>query len=140
MGDKGVGVPWWLGVRAVARGVVIPSIRAVAADVAARADFDLDAIDDVRMAVDDLCAMLVRIAAPEAMLWCEFTVGDERMEVVAEVEVLGGMERLPVGSFSWRVLECLTEQLCAVALPAQPPQRARVRVRWEKHAVRAPQP
>ncbi|MCA1837146.1 MAG: anti-sigma factor, partial [Actinobacteria bacterium] len=43
--------------------VVIPVIRVVAADLAARADFEGDSVDDLRMAVDDACAMLVRIAA-----------------------------------------------------------------------------
>jgi hypothetical protein len=45
-----------------ARAVVIPMIRTVAADLAVRANFEVNSIDDLRMAVDDACAMLVRIA------------------------------------------------------------------------------
>lgn len=37
--------------------VVIPMIRAVAADLAARASFEVDSSDDRRMAVDDACAV-----------------------------------------------------------------------------------
>jgi hypothetical protein len=49
-------------------------IRAVAADLAARADFEVDSIDDLRMAVDDACTMLIEIAAQGATLSCRFTV------------------------------------------------------------------
>ncbi|MDQ3765244.1 MAG: ATP-binding protein, partial [Actinomycetota bacterium] len=74
-------------VHTAASTVVIPVIRAVAADLAARAGFELDSVDDLRMAVDDACAMLVRIAAKGAMLCCRFTVRSEWIEVVAEVDV-----------------------------------------------------
>lgn len=36
----------------------IAAVRLVAADLAARADFGLDTIDDVRMAVDEVCNQL----------------------------------------------------------------------------------
>jgi serine/threonine-protein kinase RsbW len=109
--------------------VVIPVIRAVAADLAARADFDLDSIDDLRIAVDDACAMLIRIAAQSATLRCQFTVSPERIEAVVDVDVEDGADRLPTGSFGWLVLECLAEEVKACAVAAQPGQRRRVRIR-----------
>ena len=118
--------------------VVIPVIRVVAADLAARADFEVDSVDDLRMAVDDACAILVRIAARGAPLRCRFTVRPERIEVVAEVDIEHGAQPLPTGSFGWRVLECLAEEVTAWALPAQPPQRGRVRITLSKHATTAP--
>ncbi len=117
--------------------MAIPTIRTVAADLAARADFDLDAIDDLRMAVDDACAMLVRIAAAKATLGCRFTVGLERIEVTVEVDVDDGADPLPMGSFSWRVLECLADEVSAVTLPAEPGQRGRVCIALVKNAVTA---
>lgn len=63
-----------------AHAVAIPVIRTVAADLAARADFELDSIDDLRMAVDDACAMLVGVAADGATLSCRFIVWPERIE------------------------------------------------------------
>jgi serine/threonine-protein kinase RsbW len=104
--------------RTTASTVAIPTIRMVAADLAARADFDLDSIDDLRMAVDDACAMLVRIAAHSATLSCRFTVRAERIEVTAEVDVDDLADPLPTGSFSWRVLDCLTDEVSAVSVPA----------------------
>ena len=40
----------------------VPLLRSVAADVAIRNDFDLDAIEDLRMAVDEAAALLVGCA------------------------------------------------------------------------------
>ncbi|MGB8962845.1 MAG: ATP-binding protein [Pseudonocardiaceae bacterium] len=127
-----------LELRTAAGTVVIPTIRTVAADLAARADFDLDSIDDLRMAVDDLCAMLIRIAADNATLTCGFTVGSDRIEVAAEVDVDDVADPLPTGSFGWRVLECLADEVRTLSLPAEPGQRGRVRITLVKDAVPAP--
>lgn len=120
--------------------VAIPTIRTVAADLAARADFDLDSIDDLRMAVDDLCAMLVRIAATNATLRCTFTVRPERIEVAAETDVDDLADPLPTGSFAWRVLQCLADEVGATSEPAEPGQRGRVCITLAKDALTAPQP
>lgn len=120
--------------------LVIPTIRTVAADLAARADFDLDSIDDLRMAVDDLCAMLVRVAAADATLHCKFTVAPERIEVTADVEVDDPVEPPSTRTFGWRVLECLTDEVRAVSVPAELGHRGRVRITLAKDAATAQQP
>lgn len=118
--------------------VVIPTIRTVAADLAARADFDLDSIDDLRMAVDDLCAMLVRIACGDATLRCRFTARPERIEVTAEVEVEDGTEPPTTRSFNWRVLECLADDVSTMSLPRELGRRGRVCIIVAKNAATAP--
>jgi serine/threonine-protein kinase RsbW len=115
-----------------ARSLMIPRSRTVAADLAARADFDLDSIDDLRMAVDDACAMLVRIAAPNARLRCEFSVRSDQVKVTTEVDA--AVDSLPTGSFGWRVLTCLADEVTAVALPAAPGQHGRVCISLTKNA------
>jgi serine/threonine-protein kinase RsbW len=129
-----------LELRTAANTVVIATIRTVAADLAARADFDLDSIDDLRMAVDDLCAMLVRIASQDAMLRCRFTARPERIEVAADVEVEEGTEPPPTRSFSWRVLECLADDVSAEALPRELNQRSRICITVAKNAATAQEP
>jgi serine/threonine-protein kinase RsbW len=119
--------------------VVIPTIRTVAADLAARADFDLDSIDDLRMAVDDVCAMLVRIAALNARLSCTFTVRAERIELAAEVDADDSADPLPTRSFGWRVLESLTDEVSVQFLPGAQGQRGRVCIILAKGAVPASQ-
>ena len=130
----------FLELRAAASTNAIPTIRAVAADLAARADFDLDSIDDLRMAVDELCAMLVRVAAADGMLSCRFTVRPERIEVAAEVDVDGAAEPLPTRTFGWRVLECLADEVTAGTLPAQHGQYGKVCITLVKFAATAQQP
>ena len=117
--------------------VVIPVIRAVAADLAARASFEVNSSDDLRMALDDACAMLVHIAAEGATLSCRLTVWPERIEAVADVDIEDGAQAQPIESFGWRVLECLAEEVKTYAVPAQPGHRRRVRITLGRQAVTA---
>lgn len=118
--------------------IAIPTIRTVAADLAARADFDLDSIDDLRMAVDDVCALLVRMAAVNATLSCRFTVRAARIELVAEVDADDLADPLPTRSFGWRVLESLTDQVSAECLPSAAGQGRRVCIFLVKDSVTTP--
>ena len=47
-------------------------VRAVAGTIAAQADFDLDTIADIRLAVDEAASYLVVRAVPGSQLWCMF--------------------------------------------------------------------
>jgi serine/threonine-protein kinase RsbW len=122
-----------------ASAIAIPTIRTVAADLAARADFDLDSIDDLRMAVDDVCAMLVRIAVLNATLSCSFTVRADRIEVAAEVDADALAGPLPTKSFGWRVLESLTNEVSVHYLPGVRGQGGKVCITLVKDAVAVPQ-
>jgi len=55
---------------------------------------------------------------------------------VADVDVEDG-GTLPTGSFGWRVLECLAEEVNACAVPGPPGQRGRVRITLGKHPTTA---
>jgi serine/threonine-protein kinase RsbW len=124
--------------RITASSLAIPTIRTVAADLATRAHFDLDSIDDLRMVVDDACAMLVGIAASNATLNCRFTVATDRIELAADVDVDDGAEALPTGSFGWRVLSYLADEVTARVLPGELGQHARVGITVAKDAVTTP--
>jgi serine/threonine-protein kinase RsbW len=114
-------------------------IRSVAADLAARADFDLDSIDDLRMAVDDVCAMLVRIAARDATLSCSFIVRADRIELAAEIDADASAGPLPTKSFGWRVLESLADEVSVGYLPGVHGEGDRVCITLAKGAVAVPQ-
>jgi serine/threonine-protein kinase RsbW len=130
-------------VYAAASARALPTIRVVAADLAARADFDLDSIDDLRMAVDEAWAMLARIAAPDAAhnptLRCRFTVWSERIEVATEVNVDDVADLVSPGSLGWRVLECLTDEVSVFVVPGDPGQPGRVCIVLVKRPVTAQQ-
>lgn len=94
----------------------LPPLRVVAADLAARADFDLDAVADLRLAVDEAASELVAVAAPEALLTCVFLLDAGQMEVLASVPARPGTT-LRQDSFGWRVLTTLVDEVRASGEP-----------------------
>src|SRR3712207_2793671 len=46
----------------------LPAVRAMAGDLAMRMDFDLDAVEDLRLAVDEACATLSAIVSDDRRL------------------------------------------------------------------------
>jgi serine/threonine-protein kinase RsbW len=121
-------------VRTSANAALIPTIRAVASDLAARADFDLDAISDLRMAVDEACATLVDVAAPASTLRCTFVVGQERIEVHAEVDAGAPDAAVSTDTFGWRVLQTLADEVQAVRRPGVDGTGPVVGIRLDKHS------
>ncbi|MQA17012.1 MAG: ATP-binding protein [Pseudonocardiaceae bacterium] len=88
----------------------LPSLRVVAADLATRADFDLDEVADLRMAVDQACAELVSAADSGAVLVCRFAMDRDRITVTATVPV-SGPTAIPRDTFGWRVLTTLVDEV-----------------------------
>lgn len=88
----------------------LPPLRLVAADMAARADFDLDTVEDLRLAVDEAAAELVAVAAADAILTCTLSLDAVQMEVTASVPTKPGA-RVRRDSFGWRVLTTLVDEV-----------------------------
>ncbi|WP_035304850.1 ATP-binding protein [Actinokineospora inagensis] len=95
----------------------VPLLRSFAADIAMRMDFDLDAIEDLRMAVDEACSLLVRAAAPDSALLCWFEPVDAGVRVRARVDAEHA-EPPSSDAMGWQILTALaaavTEQVEAV--------------------------
>ena len=121
-------------VRTSASAALIPTIRAVASDLAARADFDLDAISDLRMAVDEACATLVDVAAPRSVLQCTFQVRPERIQVLAEVQAAQPDATVSTDTFGWRVLKTLADEVEVHHGTAGEDGRGTVGIRLDKRA------
>ena len=95
----------------------LPVLRSVAATIAMRRDFDLDAIADLKIAVDEACSMLIVRAAPGSVLSCRFQDTDDTVTVQATA--LSESDSWPeTGSFGWHVLSTLTDSLDATVAPA----------------------
>lgn len=94
-------------VRLAAEAVQLPVVRAVAVNIAMRADLDLDAISDLELAVDEACSSLITIAADQSKLTCQFSVGER--DIVFRVTVPSDQEAPSVRTFGWRVLSTLTD-------------------------------
>jgi serine/threonine-protein kinase RsbW len=99
--------------RLSARPALIPTVRTVASDLAGRADFDLDAISDLRMAVDEACTTLVRLTTEEDMLRCVFTLGDDSIGVKVTARAAWAGAKVSTESFGWRVLQTLADEVMA---------------------------
>jgi serine/threonine-protein kinase RsbW len=100
-----------------ADGAYVGVLRTAAAGLAARLHFTLDEIEDLRIAVDEACAMLIKLAAPAEELRCRFALTPERLGV--EVAVPTAPAAAPdTSSFAWSVLTSLTDN-ATVALADQ---------------------
>jgi serine/threonine-protein kinase RsbW len=103
-------------VRIAAAPVHLSVLRAVAADLAMRADFTLDAISDLKMAVDEACSELISRSVPEAELVCRFTVEQEQIHFSAEAPTTS-LTPPSRESFGWRVLTALTDNVNTWVVP-----------------------
>ncbi|HJP78906.1 MAG TPA: hypothetical protein VJ914_31825 [Pseudonocardiaceae bacterium] len=88
----------------------VPALRALVAERAMRADHDLDFIDDVRLAIDEVCAVMMGSCTPSDVLTVRMQIAPERVEIVASVPVRA-REVPVVDGLSLRVLEALADSL-----------------------------
>jgi serine/threonine-protein kinase RsbW len=87
----------------------LPIIRSLAATVAIRADFDLDSIADLKLAVDEACSTLITRALPGGALTCRFIVRKDEIRFVGMTSSANAAEPRR-DSFGWRVLTTLTDE------------------------------
>ena len=93
-------------VRMPAEGAYLSVLRTATAGLAARLDFTLDEIEDLRIAVDEACAMLLSQAIPGSSLECSFRLGADEMAIAVSVRCL--TPRVPASdTFAWTVLTAL---------------------------------
>lgn len=88
-------------------------MRSVAANVSARANLTVDAVDDVRIAVDEACAQLLRSAPRSTEFTMVVELGVDGVEVVIGVPDHGG-DWPPEGlerSLAWQVLSRLADEI-----------------------------
>lgn len=90
-----------------AEGAYLALLRMVTAGLAARLDFNVDEIEDFKIAVDEACAMLLAQAVPGSDVRVSFTI--ERKDTLAievSVATMDGQEPSR-DTFSWTVLTAL---------------------------------
>ena len=98
--------------RLPADGAYLSVLRTATAGLAARLDFTLDEIEDLRIAVDEACALLLPDAVPAAELTCLFSLAAEALSVTVSVPSRTG--RMPRrNTFAWTVLTALAGEVDA---------------------------
>jgi serine/threonine-protein kinase RsbW len=102
--------------RLPADGAYLSVLRTATAGLAARLDFTLDEIEDLRIAVDEACAMLLPDALDGAHLVCQFSMSADSLGITVSVPTRGG--KLPKRTtFAWTVLTALAGEVDAKSGP-----------------------
>ncbi len=78
--------------RLPAAGAYLSVLRTATASLASRLDFTIDDIEDLRIAVDEACAMLLTQAMPGADLECSFELTADAIRIDVGVLTLDGVE------------------------------------------------
>jgi serine/threonine-protein kinase RsbW len=81
-------------------------LRTTAAGLAARLDFTIDDIEDLRMAVGEACALVIPSASEDSDLTSQFFLGPGLLTVTVGVDAVDAAAPDPDG-FAWQVLTTL---------------------------------
>jgi serine/threonine-protein kinase RsbW len=88
-------------------------VRTAATACCARLDFGIDRLEDVRLAVDEVAAMLIADALPDSDVVCELRPYDDgRLDIALSART--GSGTLPrTDTFAWAVLTALVDDVTA---------------------------
>ena len=89
-------------------------LRTTTAGLAARLDFTIEDIDDLRMAVGEASAMVLEQSAAGSDLTCEFFLAQASMTVRVSADAPGVVPDLD--SFAWQVLTTLAQDTDITAI------------------------
>jgi serine/threonine-protein kinase RsbW len=91
-------------------------IRSAAAHIAAHANLTLDAIDDLRLAVDEAFAVLIAHKPESGAVAIKFTIHSEQLNI--ELTGPAGSPQPDKSSFAWTVLSALVHEVSTQTSPA----------------------
>lgn len=83
-------------------------LRTTTAVLAARLDFSIDEIEDLRIVVDEAAALLIAKAAADAALECRLRTHTEGLALTLSCRLTPGSAPAQDG-FAWTVLEALSD-------------------------------
>jgi serine/threonine-protein kinase RsbW len=89
----------------------VGSVRTLTTALAAQCDLTVDDIEDVQIAIDEACALLLQ-HAPRSQAWLDlqFLINDGRLVADVRMDVQSGAEIDRTG-LSWMVLSSVTDTL-----------------------------
>ena len=98
--------------RLPAEGAYASVVRTTAAGLAARLDFTIDDIEDLRIAIGEATALAIPAADPGTDLVASFFLGRGAMTVTLETEAMDDPP-LDAESFAWQVLDTMAQDASA---------------------------
>lgn len=109
-------------------------VRTATAGLAARLSFSLDEIEDLRIAVDEACVMLLSMPGPTpggpATLTCRFRVLDDSLAVTVSADVAPTATLPADQSFAWQVLTAHAAEVSGSAAGGK--AEVRLAKRWRR--------
>ena len=103
-------VPDAVSLRLPADGAYLSVLRTTTASLASRLDFTIDDIEDLRIAVDEACALLLPRARPDADLTCTFLLDGDTIAITVSLATIDGAEPSR-DTFAWTVLSALAGEV-----------------------------
>ncbi len=95
-----------ISIRIPASPVYVQVVRLIASGLATRLGFTLDDIEDLKIAVDEMCAYLTGTQGRDGQLEIAFTVGDDRIDIAGTGHFQAGEKvRTELTEFSQKILE-----------------------------------
>lgn len=88
-------------------------VRTVTASLAARRDFTIEEIDDLRIAVDEASALLLPHAGPAGSLSATFGGAGSTLTIEVSVPAGGAAAEPDQTSFAWMVLSALADSVAS---------------------------
>ncbi len=96
--------------RVPADATFVAVLRSLAAGLAARCDLTLDEIEDLRLAVDEACALLLPHAGPDTSMTTRFALRPDHLDL--SISVPAEPDAAPDrGGFGWTVLGALADEV-----------------------------
>jgi serine/threonine-protein kinase RsbW len=95
-----------VGLQVPAVDVYVSTLRLIAASVATRSELTVDDVEDLRLAVDEACSLLLPHALPGTTLNAEFALSPGFLGVDVSVGAADGAEPDRTG-YAWTVLSAL---------------------------------
>lgn len=88
-------------------------VRTAATACCARLDFDVDRLEDVRLAVDEVASLLIGQSVDDGEIACALTTYDDgRLDIALRARTTSGT--LPdTSTFAWAVLTALVDEVTA---------------------------
>jgi len=100
--------------RVPADGAYVSVLRTMTAGLAARLDFTVDDIEDLRIAVGEACALVLPEAVPGGDLVADFRLTPGTLTISVGVPT-AGPRTADLDSFAWQVLSTLTSSADAAS-------------------------
>ncbi len=91
-------------------------LRALAETVLLIADFGLDEVTDIRLALDEIATVLMQDAVIDSTISCAFTYREGVLN--AQIRAVGSSEtEVGAGSFGWHIVQTLTDSVTGTREP-----------------------